>query len=484
MMLAAVFNKFGIDYRQFIVLTRAFLKRDFRASSMSVTLRHGRTGKRTFLILVFFYLTSGFVFIPVILSVTSIFLAATLLMTYTMIMIGGLIVVEYYSIVIAPEDYYVLGFQPISPRTFTAVKFANILFYVLVFSTILALPGIVSFTFVVGYQPLLSIIAFVAVFLCNVFVATCIISLYVFLIKKIPLYRLQNILAFFQVGLAFVIYSSFFVLPRITDLLTTGAERLANANWIYLLPAAWFASFLNIVSGPIRMQDICLSLMALIFLLGVSGLAISRLSIGYAMQLASLSEDKPTPQRRRLSSFYFFANANEERVVSKLIRLQFMNDNKFKMAVLGILPLTMFYLLLGMEDGPLLNPFEYPALRLRNGFLYLLIFLFPMMLRTYVTTSDSYQSSWIFHTTPVNVKRIVLAEKNFLMIYFVLPFLLLLAIVFYYFFDNLLHVLLHILVLGILAHMFLQFAFLYAPDLPFSRPQHQRRPVSECRDAS
>jgi len=140
------------------------------------------------------------------------------------------------------------------------------------------------------------------------------------------------------------------------------------------------------------------------------------------------------------------------------------------MAVLGILPLTMFYLLLGMEDGPLMNPFEYPDIRFRNGFLYLLIFLFPMMLRTYVTTSDSYQSSWIFHTTPVNVKRIVLAEKNFLMIYFVLPFLLLLAIVFYYFFENLLHVLLHILVLGILAHLFLQFAFLYAPDLPFSRP--------------
>jgi hypothetical protein len=56
------------------------------------------------------------------------------------------------------------------------------------------------------------------------------------------------------------------------------------------------------------------------------------------------------------------------------------------------------------------------------------------------------------------------------MIYFVLPFLLLLSAVFYYFFNNLLHVLLHILVLGLLAHLFLQFAFLYAPDLPFSRP--------------
>ena len=144
-MLTFFLEKLGIDSRQFKILSLAFLRRDFRASTMSVTLRHGRTGKRTFLILLFFYFISGLVFIPIILAISDIFLSATLLMTYTMVMIGGLIMVEYYSIVIAPEDYYVLGYQPISPRTFTAVKFANILFYVLIFSSILSLPGIISF---------------------------------------------------------------------------------------------------------------------------------------------------------------------------------------------------------------------------------------------------------------------------------------------------------------------------------------------------
>jgi hypothetical protein len=143
------------------------------------------------------------------------------------------------------------------------------------------------------------------------------------------------------------------------------------------------------------------------------------------------------------------------------------------MAVLGILPLTFFYLFLGIfgEEGPLPDPFLEPEFRMdESGLLYLLIFLIPMMLRTFVTQSDSYQASWIFYSAPVDFRRLVIAEKNFLMIYFVLPFLFILGIVFYYFFNNALHVLLHILVLGLLAHLFLQFAFLYSPDLPFSRP--------------
>ncbi len=172
-----------------------------------------------------------------------------------------------------------------------------------------------------------------------------------------------------------------------------------------------------------------------------------------------------------MNPFLMFANAHEERVVSKLIRNQFLYDNKFKMAVLGILPLTIFYLFIGLEEGPLPDPFVNPNFEMsRTGLLYLLVFLFPMMLRTYVTQSDAYPASWIFYTTPADVRRVILAEKNFLMIYFVLPFLIILGCIFFYYFENLLHVLLHILALGLLAHLFLQFAFLYSPDLPFSRP--------------
>ena len=141
------------------------------------------------------------------------------------------------------------------------------------------------------------------------------------------------------------------------------------------------------------------------------------------------------------------------------------------MAVLGILPLMIFYLFLGIEKGPLPDPFEtYEFDKMRSGLLYLLVFLFPMMLRTYVTQSDAYRASWVFYVTPADIRSLILAEKNFLMIYFVVPFLLILGAIFFYYFESLAHVILHLFALGLLAHLFLQLAFLYSPDLPFSRP--------------
>ena len=81
----------------------------------------------------------------------------------------------------------------------------------------------------------------------------------------------------------------------------------------------------------------------------------------------------------------------------------------------------------------------------------------------------------MFYTAPTDFQRLIISEKSFLMIYFVLPFLLILGLIFYHYFENLLQVLLHILVLGLLAHLFLQFAFLFSPDLPFSRPNVKGR---------
>lgn len=469
----------GADYPQWLALTRALIKKDFRESSMSSVLRHGKTGGRTFFTLIFYYLLTGLIFVPLVLSTPDIFLSATLLITYTMFMIGSLILVEYHSVVISADDYFVLGYRPLSSRTFFLVKLTNLLFYVLTFTLVLALPAILAFLFGDGLNLLLGMTAFVSVLLANLMVALVVILIYAVILKKAGPRRLQNILALFQVGLAFFIYSGFFVLPRLMENRVFYDFSFADSAWVFAAPPAWFASYLSIAWNGGVPRAWLLAALSLGALVAAGYFAFAKLSIGYACAIASLETRKPVVKQRRknlLRLFYFFVLAPEERVVARLIRNQFVHDNKFKMAVLGILPLTVFYLFLGTQEGPLANPFVVKDIDMtHSGLLYLLIFLFPMMLRTYVTQSDAYPASWIFYTTPTDIRRLVLAEKNFLMVYFVLPFLLILGLTFYYNFGNLLHVLLHILVLGLLSHLFLQFAFLYSPDLPFSRPNIKGR---------
>lgn len=478
-MLRFLVEKTGADYRQWLALTKALIKKDFRESSMSSVLRHGKTGGRTFFTLIFYYLLTGLIFVPLVLSTPDVFMSSVLLITYTMFMIGSLILVEYHSVVISADDYFVLGYQPLSSRTFFLVKLANLLFYVLTFTLVLALPAILTFLFGDGIDLVLGATAFISVFLANLTVALTIILIYTVILKKAGPARLQNILALFQVGLAFFIYSGFFVLPRLMESRGFHEFDFANSPWVFVAPPAWFASYMSIAWNGGVPRAWLLAGLSLVAVGACGYFAFAKLSIGYAAAIATLETRQSAPQQKRknfLKLFYFFLLAPEERVVARLIRNQFVHDNKFKMAVLGILPLTVFYLFLGTQQGPLANPFVTRDIDMgHSGLLYLLIFLFPMMLRTYVTQSDAFQASWIFYTTPTDISRLVLAEKNFLMIYFVLPFLLILSGTFYYHFGNLLHVLLHILVLGLLSHLFLQFAFLYSPDLPFSRPNVKGR---------
>lgn len=473
-MLKFCFQQLGIDFVQWSVLVKASLRKDFRESSLSTTLRHGRSGGRIFFTLVFFYFLTGLIFVPIVLDNQDVFFTATLLISYTMFMIGGLILVEYHTVVISPDDYSVLGYRPISSKTFFFVKLTNILFYVLTFTTVLALPAIVAFLFTLGFNPILGAAAFLSVFLANIATSLVIIILYTLILKKVSLRRLQNLLAFFQVGLAFIIYSGFFIIPKLIENSVFRIFEMSSSFWLKFLPSAWFSSYLIISLGKPMPSDWLLAAVSIFMTVTIAYFAFSKLSIGYSERLAVLSAMPPknkVASRRFLKPFLWFAQAHEERVVSKLIRNQFLHDNKFKLAVLGILPLTIFYLFIGIEKGPLTDPFEIHEFDLkRTGLLYLLVFLFPMMLRTFVTQSDAFQASWVFYTTPINVRRVILSEKNFLMIYFVLPFLFVLGVIFYYYFSNLLHVLLHLLVLGLLAHLFLQLAFLYSPDLPFSRP--------------
>ncbi|MFQ5648950.1 MAG: hypothetical protein ACE5IY_03325 [bacterium] len=464
----------GVDVGQWWALTKVLIKKDFRDSQASTVLRHGRSGGSSFYSLVFFYFLVGLVFIPIVLTNDDVFVSGTLLITYTMFMIGSLILVEYHTVVVSPDDHSVLGYRPVTSRTFFCVKVTNILFYVLTFTLVLALPAILTFWLAPAGSLSLSLTAFLATFLANITTALAIVLFYTFILKRVSLLRLQNLLAFFQVVLAFLIYSGFIVLPRLLDHQTLQSLNFSDSPWLVLLPSAWFSSYLSLAAGELGLVHLLLALLSACVLAVLTVLTFSKLSMGYSATLASLAVQAPARGSSRSGFsrlFFFFAHANEERVVAKLIKNQFLHDNKFKMAVLGILPLTIFYLFIGTQQGPLPDPFVTRNIDVsRAGLLYLLVFLFPMMLRTYVTQSDAYPASWIFYTTPTDIRRVVLAEKNFLMIYFVLPFLFILSLIFTYSFNNMLHVLLHILMLGLLSHLFLQFAFLYSPDLPFSRP--------------
>jgi hypothetical protein len=138
------------------------------------------------------------------------------------------------------------------------------------------------------------------------------------------------------------------------------------------------------------------------------------------------------------------------------------------MAILGIIPLILFYLLLGLNQGALADPFSPDARSSAGVPLYMAVVFMPMTLHASLHYSDSWRAAWIFFATPASAARLIVAAKNIVTVWFLGGYLLLLAAIWSYYYDRIWHAFFHAAVIGLLAHMLLQITVMLRPSLPFA----------------
>ena len=147
------------------------------------------------------------------------------------------------------------------------------------------------------------------------------------------------------------------------------------------------------------------------------------------------------------------------------------------MGVLGLLPFTLLYMLIGVRNGAVADPFS-ASRQMQAWPLTMAVLASPAMLRMLLTRSDAYRASWIFFTCPSDRMRIARSSKDVLVAFFLIPYLLVVSAIYSYVVGNVVHVLVHVAFLGLLAHLVLQIALLFDPALPFSRPMQKGRSTS------
>ena len=107
-----------------------------------------------------------------------------------------------------------------------------------------------------------------------------------------------------------------------------------------------------------------------------------------------------------------------------LVRAQIVHDLKFRIAMLSLLPTTAVYMFMGgWPTDPFLpasggNPF---------GLAQMIVIFLPMMARQVIVHSDAHKAAWIFHTTPANRSKLLVASRNVITAFFILPYLALVA---------------------------------------------------------
>jgi hypothetical protein len=474
-----LFAAAGVDLDQWRALTVVALKNDFRRSALSH--RHDAREVNVIVALMFqaiFYTMFGGLIAYLVWASRDLWLAGTIASSYVAFIIGTAVVLDHNSVISSPTDYAVLGFRPLSSRTYFAVKLTNILVYTMGLTTVAAwVPMLVaSARHGVGIGAALGL----DIYATSMATTLAIALGYATVLRAVGPDAIERVLSYVQMVMGFAVFGGQFLISGVLSQAEPRTWTMPASPLFLIYPGTWFGSYLELASGRTAAGALaCAAASAIAVVLMASRLG-GRLSLQYsetlgAMTVAARARVAGVAERRRRGGWWF--TTGEARAVALLVRSQFRHDHRFRMGVLGLLPFTLLYMVMGVRDGAVTDPFTASG-NPRAWPLTMAVLVSPAMLRMLLTRSEAFRASWIFFTCPGDRMKIARASKDVLVVFFLIPYLLLVSAIYAFVVGHVVHVLVHVAFLGLLAHLVLQIALLLDPALPFSRPMQRGRSTS------
>jgi hypothetical protein len=466
----------GIDARQWWALTRVFVRADFGPLRGLVGSAHGRRAALGLALSVIFYGLAGGAIGLLALSSPDLLLSGAILSTYVAFLVAANVLLTHTGTIVSPDDHAILGFRPVTSRTYMAVRVTTILVHTLITAVLLGLLPVGEFAFAHGLAVGTAVAATVLV--TAVAATLTIVAAYAGLLNLIGPARLARFLSYTQLVASATIYFGLAGFSQSSLRRLLNGVHLARDPWVLLYPGIWFGSYLELGAGHADGFVLGAALTSVVAMVALIWALAGKLSLAYSERLAAIATTSAARHavgprsRRRLP---FFARG-EARAIALLVGSQFRHDNRFRLGVLTFVPLTLFYLYTGTREGPIADPFVVGhGSAGTTMFLQVVLYFLPASLKQLVTASDAYRASWIFHATPADRTRLVLAARNVISIFVVGPYLVCLGIFFAWSFGSVLHAALHVVFLGLMSQIVFQVIVLMDPRLPFADPPNRSR---------
>jgi hypothetical protein len=473
--MTALFARAGIDYRQWKAMTLTLLRSDFRLPGQS----NQHYSMRTVSGLLFMAVLYGFFGLSMaalILLNPDALLTATITLTYLAFLVVTSVLTQYGSTIVATTDYAILAPRPVSSRTFLAIRFTNVFFHVAVVTTLMGYPAIAAFTLGHGVSIARGIAALVALYAWALAITLLLVLGYTTILRIASADRIQRVLGYAQMAMGLVAYGGFFlVMNRVGGAILTNAA-MPREPWLVLLPPAWYASYIAIGTGDAGALMWMLGALSIVFIAAMVAALRGQLGDAYGERLGALAAAAPTPAvssrgRERARGGPFFIR-DEARAVALLVQAHFRYDTRVRLGVLGIVPMTLIYLFIGAGRGGSGDPFLAGEGAQGFDFIAMAVLMFPTMVTQQFAGSDAHRASWIYFAAPADRGGLIVALKDIITAFFMVPYVVFLALLFAWQFGNVTHAVIHAVCLGLVSHLVLQLALLAAPRLPFaSEPQ-------------
>jgi hypothetical protein len=474
-------SRWGVDAAQYHWLLQSSLKMDFRSSGGPWAKRGGGETKSALLKTAMFNaLFSGFMSIMFAFMAGSFFFSV-IMIGYAMAMLAMMILVEFGLVVISPEDYLILAYRPISSRTFLAVRFSNLLFYVLILGLSLSISPAFAGLMCKDSQWYFPAVYLLVSIGANLFVAGAVIAFYGFLMRWFNYEKFKDVLVYCQIVLSFMFFFGYQLLPRMARNFHGMDINTLTHTWAAAFPSVWFAGLVELALGHWTQEALLAGAAALLvtFLL-IPGL-LKAISLDYSERIGQMATGSnreaeailPGQSRTSFSGRLgrLFLKDGEERAFFCFIVTMLTRNRQLKLQLYPNFGMMIAISVLAIVDHKsAADPLSAQGnTGMASSFVGMGFVVLASALATVLPYSDEYAGAWLFQVAPVaNPATILKSLKKAALLFMFLPLLLLDLILFSFFwpFTHVLEIGVYGLLMGIIGFEFLLFKF---RGFPFSR---------------
>ncbi len=475
---AALLTMLGVEPRAFVALTRALILMDLRGQHYA----RATATKPGSLISPLFWVVGQCLFLSAVASLVlfaraDVFAFTFISLTLSLLVMASTVVVEFQEIVLDPRDLEIVRPRPVSTRTYSAARFANLLFYVaLIYLALNLFPLLLGAGLRdagVWYAP-----AYLAASLAgNLAVVAIVILLLSFGAGSRKLAELKEVLAWTQIVLVGLVFYSGQLLLR-DD---TGAILVWVAfppDWIDWLPSAWLAHFVDEAASVPSSTVLLRGLLLIAVALAAMAAIVARVSQLYRTLQPPVSLTGRRPMRpERVGGLTggwssWIVRPGEERIGYWLARTLLARDLSLRMRCLWPFSLVVVVTGLGLATGQFANPLEErDSYRITLSILafYLVALALPPLIHN-LTFSRESEAFWLLAGAPLaRPARLARGVCKAVMLLLVTPVCLLLATVAAWAWNDPLAALLHAALAWLLSWLLsLSSLWLVVRDYPFS----------------
>jgi len=370
------------------------------------------------------------------------FVGQTFYFLIFMVLMSITLISDFTNVLIDTRDQFIIMPRPVNDRTVAVSRILHISFYVLRLALLQGLAGIiiVGFTDGIGAVPLFFIQILLATFLCIFFVNI----IYLLLMRSVSPQRFKDIISYFQIVFAVLIFGTYYLLPRLINISVLENISLITHWWSWLLPPVWIAGINELIIHGARAGSITIILAFAGVATPVMGLwfVVKVLAPGFNRRLtviATSDGNSSTPNKVKTVNSPGLLNkiANMaapdpvENAGFKITLKLAARSRDFKLKVYPAFAYVPIYFLYFVLNGK--GDLSEKIYHMQHGHGYIFLpYLCTFILLTVlanISMSEKYRSAWVYYAAPVaSPGKLLSGMYKAIIIGFYLPYCLIISI--------------------------------------------------------